>query len=144
MKTALGPEETKKLLLKHGMPIPEEGHAAKEEGMEAIITMTRDAELGPIVTFGLAGVFAFIKDVSTKVAPVSREDAIDMIKETEAYDILKGDGKEKKGDIDAVADVIEKVSKMAIENRDIKEIEINPLFIFEKGTSVIETRIMVG
>ena len=115
----------------------------KEHGMEAIVGMTRDPELGPIVTFGLSGVFAFIKDVSSRVAPVSHEEAIKMIEETEAYDIIKGDGEKKKSDIGAIADVIERVSKLAMEKSDIKEIEINPLFVYEKGALVIDARIIV-
>lgn len=124
-----------------GLEVTVQKHA--EHGMEAIIGMTRDPEIGPIVTFGLPGLFAVIKDVSSKVAPVSKEDAIKMIKETEAYDIIKGDGEKKKSDIGAIADVIEMVSKLAMENKDIKAIEINPLFVYEKGALVIDARIIV-
>jgi acetyl-CoA synthetase (ADP-forming) len=114
-----------------------------EHGMEALVGMTRDPELGPIVTFGLSGVFAFLKDVSSRVAPVSKEDAIEMIKETGAYEIIKGDGK-KKSDIEAIADVIEKVSRLSVDNDEITEIEINPLFLYEKGAAVINAQVAVG
>lgn len=112
-------------------------------GMEAIIGMTRDPHLGPIVTFGLSGVFAYLKDVSSRVAPVSREEAIRMIEETEAYDIVKGGGERKKSDIGSIADLIEKVSRLGMENDNIAEIEINPLFVYEKGATVIDARIRV-
>ena len=115
----------------------------KEHGMEAIVGMTRDPELGPIVTFGLSGVFAFIKDVSSRVAPVSHEDAIKMIEETEAYGIIKGDDEKQKGDVESIADVIEKVSTLAMENEDIREVEINPLFIYEKEVLAVDTLIIM-
>lgn len=111
-------------------------------GMEAVIGMTRDPQLGHIVTFGLSGLFAFLKDISHRVAPVSKEEAIKMIKETEAYGVIKGDEK-KSADTEAIADVIEKVSNLCMENDDILEIEINPLFIYERGAVVIEARIAV-
>jgi acetyl-CoA synthetase (ADP-forming) len=113
------------------------------QGMEAIIGMTRDPELGPILTFGLSGVFTLLRDVSSRVAPVSKEAAIEMIKETEAYGIIKGDGEKQKGDVEAIADVIEKVSTMSTENGHIREIDINPLFVYEEGASVIDARIGV-
>lgn len=113
-------------------------------GMEAIIGMTRDPQLGPIVTFGLSGVFAFLKDVSSRVAPVSKDTAIKMIKETEAYGIIKGDGEKRASDIEAITDVIEKVSRLSVENENITEIDINPLFVYEKGAAVIDARITMG
>ncbi len=111
------------------------------QGMEAIIGMTRDPELGPIVMFSLSGVFTLLRDVSSKVAPVSKEKAIKMIKETEAYGIIKGDGEKQKGDMEAIADVIEKVSTMSMENGHIREIDIDPLFVYEEGASVINVQI---
>jgi acetyl-CoA synthetase (ADP-forming) len=113
------------------------------QGMEAIIGMTRDPELGPIVTFSLSGVFTLLRDVSSRVAPVSKEKAVEMIKETEAYGIIKGDGEKQKGDMEAIADVIEKVSTMSMENGHIWEIDINPLFVYEEGAWVINARIGV-
>ena len=124
-----------------GLEVIVQKHA--EHGMEAIIGMTRDPELGPIVTFGLSGIFAVIKDVSSRVAPVSHEDAIRMIKETEAYGIIKGDGEKKKSDMEAIADIIEKVSRLAMENANITEIDINPLYVYEKGALVIDAKLKV-
>jgi acyl-CoA synthetase (NDP forming) len=124
-----------------GLEVIIQKHAA--QGMEVIVGMTRDPELGPIVTFGLSGVFAFLKDVSSKVGPVSKEEAIKMIKETEAHAIIKGDGEKRKSDIEAIADAIEKVSRLSMENGNITEIDINPLFVYEKGASVIDARIVV-
>ncbi|MBU2560123.1 acetate--CoA ligase family protein [archaeon] len=116
-----------------GQEIIVQKHA--EHGMEAIIGMTRDPELGPIMTFGLSGVFAFIKDVSSRIGPVSHDEAIKMIKETEAYAIIKGD-------IGSIADVIAKVSTLAMENENIKGLEINPLFIYESDVLAVDILIM--
>lgn len=113
------------------------------QGMEAIIGMTRDPELGPIVTFNLSGLFTLLRDVSSRVAPVSKEKAIEMIKETEAYGIIKGDVDKKRSDMESIADVIERASTMSMENSHIREIDINPLFVYEEGASVIDARIRV-
>jgi acetyltransferase len=124
-----------------GLEVIVQKHA--KHGMEAIIGMTKDPELGPILTFGLSGVFAFIKDVSSRIAPVSHDEAIKMIEETEAYAIIRGDGEKQKGDIASIADVIEKVSRLAMENEDIKSLEINPLFIYEKEVLAVDILISV-
>lgn len=113
-------------------------------GMEAIVGMTRDPQLGPIVSFGLSGVFAFLKDISYRVAPVSKEEALKMIKEIKAYSIIKGDGKKRPGDIGAIADVIEKVSRLSMENDNISEIDIDPLVVYERGAVVIGARVVMG
>ncbi len=113
-------------------------------GMEAIVGMTRDPRLGPVVTFGLSGVFAFLKDISYRAAPVSGEEALKMIKEIKAYSIIRGGGRKRPGDIGAIADVIEKVSRLSMENDNISEIEINPLFVYERGAVVIDARVVVG
>ncbi len=118
-----------------------QGHM--EHGMEAILGMTRDPGLGPVLRFGLSGVFAFLNDTSSRVAPVSKEDAFEMIKENGAYEIIKG-ADEKKRDVGAIADVIEKLSRLSMENENVAEIEINPLFVYEKGVAVVNARVEVG
>lgn len=128
-----GTEAQKVLVQRHAGP-----------GVEAVIGMTRDAHLGPIVTFGLPGIFAFLKDISNRMAPVTRGDAMEMIKEVEAYSILDGGRGRKSSDIGAIADIIEKVSRLSMDNDDIIELDINPLIVYEEGAVVAGARIVSG
>ncbi len=113
------------------------------QGLEAIVRMSRDQKLGPIVTFGLSGIFAYLEDTSFRVAPVSEKEALKMIKEIKAGDILRGDRKRGPSDIRAISDVICGVSKLGLENDNILEIDINPLFAYEKGAVVVDARAVV-
>ncbi len=80
-------------------------------GKEVIVGMIRDPQFGPAIMFGLGGIFVeILKDVSFRVAPISKEEALEMIKEIKAYPILAGARGEKPVDIEALADIIVKVA----------------------------------
>ncbi|BAA30853.1 212aa long hypothetical protein [Pyrococcus horikoshii OT3] len=85
-------------------------------GREVIVGMIRDPQFGPAVMFGLGGIFVeILKDVSFRVAPISKDDALEMIKEIKAYPILAGARGEKPVNIEALADIIVKVGELALE-----------------------------
>lgn len=113
-------------------------------GMEVLVGMTRDPKLGPIITFSLSGVFAFLKDTAHRIAPLSRDAALELVTGIDAYDIIKGDGNKRPGDAGAVADIIEKVSRLSVENKDIIEIDVNTLLVDDGGAVVIDARMVVG
>ena len=78
-----------------------------------------------------------LKDVSLRVAPISRRDAMDMIEEIKGYKVLAGARGRDKADIDAIADVLVKVSRMAVELEDqVAELDINPLLALPEGQGV--------
>ncbi|WP_027365634.1 acetate--CoA ligase family protein [Desulfotruncus alcoholivorax] len=108
------------------------------EGTEVIIGVTRDPVFGPTVMFGLGGIFVeVLKDVSFRVAPLSPGDAMDMIKEIKGYQLLKGVRGKQPADINALADVIMKVSNLAVALGDnIKELDINPLIVYPERMGV--------
>jgi len=113
-------------------------------GIETIIGMTTDETFGPTIMFGLGGIFVeVLKDVCFKVAPLTKIDAYDMIKQIKGFPILKGVRGQKPADIDALADAIMKVSALVIENPGIREIDLNPVFAFENGVSVVDARIIL-
>jgi acetyltransferase len=115
------------------------------EGIEVIIGVTRDPVFGPTIMFGLGGIFVeVLKDVSFRVVPLSRGDALDMIKEIKGYQVLKGVRGRPPADIEALAGVIMKVSTLATVLKDqVEELDINPLVVYPEGKGVKAADAMV-
>jgi len=112
--------------------------AMAPRGQEVIVGMRDDPTFGPLIMVGMGGVYVeLIKDVAFKVAPLSKADIKDMIFNTYAGKLLQGYRGGAPGDMDALIDVIGKLSQLALDNPEIKEFEINPLLVFEKGKGVI-------
>ncbi|MEA3155836.1 MAG: hypothetical protein QOK44_3425, partial [Betaproteobacteria bacterium] len=107
-------------------------------GIEAILGVTNDPLFGPAVMFGLGGIFAeVLKDVSFRLAPVTPAVAREMIAEIKGYPVLAGVRGKPAADIAALADAIVRVSALAIDLKDhLAELDINPLFVMEKGRGV--------
>jgi acetyltransferase len=113
-------------------------------GQECIIGMIRDPQFGPVIMFGLGGVFVeVLKDVSFKVAPLAAEDIEEMIHEIAGYKLLAGVRGEAPKDVEAVKEILAKVSQIALENPEIKEIDLNPVIVHEKGASIVDSRIII-
>ncbi len=107
-------------------------------GKEVIVGMKRDPQFGPLMMFGLGGVYVeALKDVSFRVAPISRQEAREMISEIRAYDLLKGVRGEKPSDVEAIVDCLLRLSQLAIDFPEIVEMDINPLVVFEAGRGVM-------
>ena len=114
-------------------------------GQECIIGMIRDRQFGPVIMFGLGGIFVeILKDVSFRVAPLAQEDIDEMVKEIKGYKILTGIRGQKPKDIEAIKDILAKLSEIAIDNPEIKEIDLNPVIVHEKGASIVDSRVILG
>ncbi len=115
-------------------------------GLEVIVGIKKDPIFGPAVVFGLGGVFVeVLQDTSTRVAPLKEEDARAMIAEIKGRALLTGHRGELPRDTDALADVIMKVSRLAIELEDvIEEVDINPLILYEKGAGVVAADALIA
>jgi acyl-CoA synthetase (NDP forming) len=113
-------------------------------GVEVIIGVTLDSTFGPVMMFGLGGVFVeILKDVSFRSIPLSEYDAEDMIEEIKGYALLKG-YRGSAADVPALRDLLLKVSDLVMENPEIKEMDLNPVFIYPQGYKVVDARIILG
>ena len=107
-------------------------------GQEVIVGMKRDPGFGPLLMFGLGGIYVeLFKDVSFRVAPVSPAEALAMIHETSAGRLLTGFRGQPKADLDAVVDCICRVSQLALDFDEIQEVEVNPLLVFPEGQGAL-------
>lgn len=116
------------------------------KGQEVILGLKRDPSFGPVLMFGLGGIFVEIfKDVSFRVAPVNKDNAISMIKQVKSYALLSGARGMKERDIESIAECIQRLSILAMDFEGIKELDINPLIVFEsgKGCAVADAKIML-
>ena len=134
--------------ISHKMPTARiEGFLLEEmspSGVEVIIGGLRDPQFGPVVIFGTGGISVeLMKDVSYRLAPLDKKEALEMIKEVKGYPLLTGFRGSKPADIDSLSTAIIKLSKILIEIEDIKEIEINPLFVYEKGVRAVDARVVL-
>jgi len=114
------------------------------QGTEIIIGMMKDPHFGPVIMFGLGGIFVeILKDISFRILPIEERDAREMITETKGYEILKGARGKPPRDIRAIEEVLMKVSKLTIGNPEISEIDLNPVFVFKKGLQVVDARMIL-
>ncbi len=115
-------------------------------GREVIVGMNRDIQFGPLIMFGLGGIYVnILKDVSFRLAPISTQEAYEMITETKSYALLRGVRGEKSADINAITDTILRISQLSMDFKEIAEIDINPLFVYEdnKGVLALDVKITI-
>lgn len=113
-------------------------------GKEVILGSKANEGLAPTVMFGLGGVFVeVLKDVQFRLAPLSREEAVDMIQSIEGYPILEGTRGEKPVDIDATVDILLRLSELGTDFPQLDEMDLNPVLVFPrgKGAAVVDARI---
>lgn len=107
-------------------------------GTEVIIGMNRDPQFGPLVMFGIGGIYVeVLKDVAFRIAPFSQQDAMEMIAEIRAADLLYGVRGQEGSDVRAIADTLLRVSQLVTDFPEIVEMDINPLVVFTEGQGVM-------
>jgi 4-hydroxybutyryl-CoA synthetase (ADP-forming) len=116
-------------------------------GKETIIGMKHDAQFGPLLMFGLGGIYVQVfRDVSFRLAPINELSARHMIESTKASKLLYGVRGEKPSDIESIIESLQRLSQLVMDFPEIQEIDINPLLVFEqgKGCKAIDIRIVIS
>lgn len=117
------------------------------KGREVILGMNYDATFGPLLMFGLGGIYVeVLKDISFRVAPITEPDANEMIHEIKSYPLLTGVRGERPADIPAVIDALLRLSQLVTDFPEITELDINPLMVREvgKGALAIDCRMGIS
>lgn len=113
-------------------------------GVEVIIGMSKDAQFGPVIMFGLGGVFVeILKDVAFRIVPLERRDAHEMIQEIKGRPLLEGYRGSDPVDIANLEEVILKVSAFVEQHPEIKELDLNPVFAYKDGAVAVDARIIL-
>ncbi len=115
-----------------------------KKGLEIIVGGLRDNIFGPVVMFGLGGIFVeVLKDVSFRVAPISYEDAYEMMKEIKSAKLLEGYRGQPPVDRKAIADIIIAVAKLLEENPEVDSVDLNPVIAYPDGAVVVDARVIL-
>lgn len=114
------------------------------DGKQLFLGMKRDEQFGPVIAFGLGGIFVeVLKDVSFRVCPVSRIEAQKMVREIKGFPILKGQRGQDGINMKALIDLILKISKLSLKEKQIKEIDFNPAMADKKRILLADFKIIV-
>jgi acyl-CoA synthetase (NDP forming) len=114
------------------------------QGTETIIGCIKDPQFGPAIMFGLGGIFVeVLKDVTFRIAPITEDEAMEMISEIKAYPLLKGYRNTPPADIRSISRILLDTSKLATDHPEIKELDLNPVMVYEKGAKTVDARIIL-
>jgi acyl-CoA synthetase (NDP forming) len=142
IKTAF--KEIKEAAQSHGTFAGVIVYHMQEQGTEIIIGVTYDTQFEHALMFGLGGIFVeVLKDISFRLIPITEYDAREMVCEIKGYPVLTGVRGQPPRDIDAVVDSLLKVSLLVEENPQIHELDLNPVFVYDRGISIIDARIVL-
>ncbi|MDO8473622.1 MAG: acetate--CoA ligase family protein, partial [Dehalococcoidia bacterium] len=109
-----------------------------------IIGMSKDPQFGPVIMFGLGGIFVeVLKDVSFRIVPLARRDAAEMIREIKGFPVLQGYRGSDPVSLSVLEDLLLKVSKFVQKNPDVKELDLNPIFAYKDGAVAVDARVIV-
>jgi acetyltransferase len=115
-----------------------EVEAQVPSGKEVLIGVQRDPNFGPVVVFGMGGIYVeVLRDVTFRLAPIRSLSAQHMIESVKGFPVLQGVRGEPPGDLAALAEAIERVSQLAVENPEIVELDLNPMIVRSQGDGVV-------
>jgi acyl-CoA synthetase (NDP forming) len=113
-------------------------------GTEVIIGMTNDPSFGPVLMFGLGGIFVeVLKDVAFRIVPLEKHDASEMINEIKGKKLLEGYRGQDPADIPFLEDILLKLSELVDKTEGMTEIDMNPVFAYKQGAVVVDARIIL-
>lgn len=115
------------------------------QSTEIIVGATKDPQFGPTLMFGLGGIFVeILKDVTFRIAPITEDEAREMITAVKAYPLLKGYRNAPQADIEAIVEILLNTSRLVMEHQEIKELDLNPIMVYEKGAKTVDARIILN
>ena len=124
----------------HGVSVQKMARA----GVEVIVGMSKDAQFGPVLMFGLGGILVeILKDVSFRIVPLVKRDASEMIHEIKGYPLLEGYRGQEAVDVAKLEDLILKVSDFVEGHEEIKELDLNPVFAYSDGAVAVDARVVL-
>ena len=113
-------------------------------GVEVIIGMSKDAQFGPVLMFGLGGILVeILKDVSFRIVPLARKDAGEMIREIKGYPLLEGYRGQEPVDVSNLEELLLKVSSFIEQHPEVKELDLNPIFAYSNGAVAVDARVIL-
>jgi acyl-CoA synthetase (NDP forming) len=113
-------------------------------GVEVIIGMTKDAQFGPVLMFGLGGILVeVLKDVAFRIVPLTKRDAHEMIKEIKGYPLLEGYRGQDPADVSFLENLLLTVSDFVDKNPEIKELDLNPIFAYKNRAVAVDARVIL-
>ena len=113
-------------------------------GVEVIVGMSKDAQFGPVLMFGLGGVLVeILKDVSFRIVPLAKRDAKEMIREIKGYPLLEGYRGSEPVDVANLENLILKVSSFVEQHPEVKELDLNPIFAYKDGAVAVDARVIL-
>lgn len=114
-------------------------------GVEVIMGMTKDAQFGPVLMFGLGGVFVeVLKDVAFRIVPLEPRDARQMIREIQGFPVLQGFRGQPPADLAALESMLLRLSAFVEEHPEIAELDLNPVFAYKDGALAVDARIVLS
>ena len=114
-------------------------------GTEVIVGMSKDPQFGPVMMFGLGGIFVeVLKDVAFRIVPLEPRDAREMVREIKGFPVLEGVRGQDPADIEALEKLILKVSEFIEAHPEIEELDLNPVFAYKDGVIAVDARIVVA
>lgn len=114
-------------------------------GLEVIIGMATDPQFGPVIMFGLGGVWVeVLKDVSFKIVPLTKADAANAVREIRAARLLEGFRGSEPVDTSALEDILLRVSEFVAQTPQVKEMDLNPVFAYPDGAVAVDARVILG
>ncbi|MDD5190418.1 MAG: acetate--CoA ligase family protein [Dehalococcoidales bacterium] len=115
-----------------------------KQGVEVIIGMSKDAQFGPVLMFGLGGVLVeILKDVSFRIVPLVKRDASEMIREIKGFPLLNGYRGSDPVDVANLEAMVLKVSEFIEKNPEVKELDLNPIFAYKDGAIAVDARVIL-
>jgi acetyl-CoA synthetase (ADP-forming) len=114
------------------------------QSTEVIVGAVKDPQFGQTIMFGLGGIFVeLLKDVNFRVAPITTDDAKEMIIQLKAFPLLNGYRNTPPADIDALVAILCNTSQLIMDHPEIKELDLNPIMAYPKGAKTVDARIIL-